>query len=140
MLLAGAVPDVGVLGDHAERDALTACTDENRRMRPLDRLRFAYRAAENVAASVEVERIGLGPHPFDDRAGLIERGESLGGSHHVDAIRVVFAVHHRQRLRIGDAAPAGADAELEAATRNVVDSCCHLCQKRGMHGGGCWSR
>jgi len=73
----GAVPDVGVLCDHAQRDALTAGTDENRRMWPLDRLRLTYRAAQAVAASVEVERLGLGPHPLGDRARLIERGESL---------------------------------------------------------------
>ncbi len=73
----GAVPDVGVLGDDAQRDALTASTDEDGRMWLLNRLRFTYRAVQAVAAPIEVEGLALGPHPLDDGAGLIERSESL---------------------------------------------------------------
>ncbi len=101
-------------------------------MRLLDRLRLADRTAKLVATPVEIERLGFGPHPLGDRAGLIERRERLGWSDDIDTVGVVLAVYEGQHLGIGNATAAGTDAELQPTTGDDVDSCCHLCQKRRM--------
>jgi hypothetical protein len=61
----GAGPDVGVLGHDSKAVPFAARPDHDRRMRALDRLRLADRAAEPIAAPVEVEWSLLAPEPFD---------------------------------------------------------------------------
>jgi hypothetical protein len=72
------VPDVGVLGDHAQRRGRPA-PDHYRRMWSLGGFRVAERAGELVIRAVEVERFRLGPQPLDDRAGLGEAAHRLCG-------------------------------------------------------------
>jgi hypothetical protein len=57
----GTGPDVGVLGDDPKTAPHAARSDHDRRMGALNRFRLADRAAELIAAPVEVERLLLGP-------------------------------------------------------------------------------
>jgi hypothetical protein len=57
----GAGPDVGVLGDDPKTVPFAARSDHDRRVGALNRLRLADRAAEPIAAPVEVERLLLAP-------------------------------------------------------------------------------
>jgi hypothetical protein len=126
----GARPDVGVLGDDPKAVPFAARPDHDRRMRALDRLRLADRAAEPIAAPVEVERLLLAPEPLDQRAGLGEVGQRLIDRHHVDAVRVVLPVHELRVSRIAYGAAARADPEDQPPGRDDVDRGRHL----GEHG------
>ena len=56
-LAAGRIPDVRVLRDHAQRLALAATADPERRIRPLHRLRVRDRVAQRVARALEVRAL-----------------------------------------------------------------------------------
>ncbi len=100
--------------------------DDDRRVRALDGLGVAERTGEVEVGAVEVERLGLGPQPADDRAGL---GEALHGVVEVvegQAVRVVLAPGQRVA-----GARARADAEVEPAAGDDVDGRGDLGQHRG---------
>jgi hypothetical protein len=60
-----------VLGDHSQQGG-RAAADNDRRVGSLDGLGVAERSGEVDVAAIEVERLGLGPQPPDDRARLGE--------------------------------------------------------------------
>ena len=75
---AGEVPQVGMLGDHAQRRG-GASPDEYRRPRSLDGFGIAERPGQVEVGAVEVERFRLGPQPLDDRARFGEAPNRVGG-------------------------------------------------------------
>src|SRR6185437_8649435 len=113
---AGHVPQVGMLGGHAQRRG-GASPDEYRRMRSLDGFGVAERPGQVEVTAVEVERFGLGPQPPDDGARFGEAADRVRGVVEGQAVCLVLTPGHRV-ARPG----AYADAEFEAPTGDDVDS------------------
>src|SRR5665213_1218766 len=104
-------------GDEADR-AGTRSSDPDWWMRFLDRLGVGDRVGHLVVTTVEVGPL-LGPQRFDDPQRLAEPPDPV-----VEAFDPVHGVL--------DSRPGGADAELEAAAGQVVDSDRELGQERGI--------
>src|SRR3954447_2479484 len=92
-----------VLRDDAQRLALTATADPDGRVRLLERLRIALRAAHGEVRAL-VGRVGLGPHALHDLDAVLEHRDAGAGRRELVAVRLVLAL-----------VPTGADAPVEPA-------------------------
>src|SRR5690606_37845004 len=81
---ASKVPDVGVAGDDAQRELLTATADHEGRVGLLDRLWLEASLLELIVAAIEVNE-GLGEEAPDQLAGLAETPDALAGRVERDA-------------------------------------------------------
>ncbi len=109
------VPDVGVLGDHAQCRG-GASADEDGRVGALDGSGAAEGAGEPVVGAVEVERLVLGPQSPDHRAGFRQVGDGVRGVVEGQTVGVVLAPGQRVA-----GAGADADAEVQPSAGDDVD-------------------
>ena len=107
-----------------ERARLGGAADDERRPRLLNRFRQGSAVAELVVASGEVERV-LGPLAVDDLQLLGEELDPRGAVEEREAVRGVLEL-----------VPAGAETQLDAAARDVVDGDHRA--RRAPTGGGTW--
>jgi hypothetical protein len=103
--------------------ARPAAADEQRRPRLLQRLRLGRRVLERVVRSAEVDVL-LGPEPVHDLELFGEHLQADGRLRKWEAVGTVLALH-----------PAGADAELDPAARDVVDRRSSVCEQAGQPKG-----
>jgi hypothetical protein len=113
------VPDIGVLGDDAEQPSLAAAADDNRKP-GLKRLGPEAGLPQGIVASAEGDCL-LRPEPAEDFAGLCEPVHPFSDGWQRDPI-----------LLLGVVVPGCAEADLEPATRDLVDRRGHGGEERRM--------
>ena len=114
------VPVLGDASDRPERPLLPAAADADRRVGRLDALGLAVGLVEGVVGA-GIGRPLLGQERDDDVARLVEAVHAVTDAEEVDPVGV--------RL-VG--VPPGAEAQLEAAVRDLIERGGHVGEDRGV--------